>query len=101
MTQLTPEATTVLSLDGVLESHEWEELRDSIIEAAGVDTTAVVLDMSKVTFFDSRSIRALLSARTALQSRGVTIHLGRCSPMVRLVVDVTGIGPAFPPLPTD
>jgi anti-anti-sigma factor len=99
MSELAPETTTLLTFEGALEPHEWERLRQSIIDAAGPDVTAVVLDLSQVTFFDSHSIRALLGARRVLEPRGVTIHLGPCSHIVQMVVDITGIGRVFPPLP--
>jgi len=99
MSELAPETTTVLVLEGALEPHEWEHLRDHIIDAADFGTSAVVLDLSRVTFFDSHSIRALLDARRALEPRGVTIHLGPCSHIVRVVAEITGIDRAFPPLP--
>ena len=95
--------TITLTFEGELESHNWEQLRDTIIEAACDGITDVVLDFGRVTFFDSSAIHSLLSARRALEPRGVTIRLGPCSKMVQTVVDITGIGKAFPswpPVPT-
>jgi anti-sigma B factor antagonist len=86
-----------LSFEGELETQNWEQFRDAIVDAAGDGITAVVLDLSEVTFFDSSAIRALLGAREELQPRGVTIHLGAMSRIVGYVVEVTGIDAAFPP----
>ena len=88
-----------LAFEGELESHHWEQLRDTIVDAARDGVTAVILDLDRVTFFDSSAIRALLAARWKLEPQGVTIHLGACSPIVGRVVEVTGIGQAFPPWP--
>jgi anti-sigma B factor antagonist len=88
-----------LAFDGELETQNWEQFRDAIIDAAGDGITAIILDLGEVTFFDSSAIRALLGARNVLQSRGVTIHLGATSRIVSYVVEITGIGAAFPPWP--
>ncbi len=88
-----------LVFEGELETHNWEQFRDTIVDAAGEGITSVVLDLGEVTFFDSSSIRALLGAREELEPRGVTIHLGASSRVVSYVVEITGIGQAFPPLP--
>jgi anti-sigma B factor antagonist len=83
-----------LVFEGELETHNWEEFRATIIDAAGNGITAVVLDLGNVTFIDSSGVRALLGARE-LEPRGVTIHLGACSTFVQRLVEVTGIGEYF------
>src|SRR5689334_11311508 len=99
MTQLSPRSTTLVRFEGALEPHEWEKTRDTIVAAADGATSAVVLDLSAVTFFGSHAVRALLAARDELEPRGVTIHLGCCSRIVRSVVEITGLDQEFPPPP--
>jgi anti-anti-sigma factor len=92
-----PEGSMVtLVLEGELETHNWERLRDTIVDTAAEGTTTVVLDLGEVTFFDSSAIRALLGARTALEPRGVTIALGPRSDIVQRVVELTGLLEHFP-----
>ena len=98
MAESLADSTIFMTFEGALEPHRWEQLRDSIIDAAGVGINSVVLDLSRVTFFDSHAIRALLGARKALEPWGVTIHFGPCSHVVQVVVDITGIDQVFPPL---
>ena len=96
MIELTPETSVTLAFEGELESQNWERFRDAIVDAAVDGTTAVVLDLSDVTFFDSSAVRSLLGARLALEPRHVTIAIGPCSPMVRRVLEVTGLSEVFP-----
>ena len=93
-------AAAVLAFEGELETSDWQRFRDQIIAAAREGTTAVILDLGQVTFFDSSAIRALLGARLVLEPRGVTIYLGACSDIVRRVVEITGIDEVFrsPPM---
>ena len=85
MIELTPETSVTLAFEGELESHNWEQFRDAIIDAVVDGTTVVVLDLSDVTFFDSSAVRALLGARLVLEPWHVTIAIGPCSEMARRV----------------
>ena len=82
--------------DGELDTHHWEAFRDTIVDAATDGITAVILDLGAVEFFDSSAVRGLLQARAKLAPQGVTLYLGVCSPIVDRVVEITGIGQAFP-----
>ena len=96
------EDSVTIALEGELDTHEWRQLRDTIVDSAGQGTSSVILDLDKVTFFDSSCVRALLGAREELEGRGVTIYLGPCSRIVGEVVEITGIGevfPSWPPVP--
>src|SRR4051794_3291323 len=89
-------ATVTVALEGVLEPRDWERLRDQIVDAAIDGVTALVIDMSEVTFFDSNSIRGLLNARKILRARGVAIYFGALSEPVQRVVDITNLDKGIP-----
>jgi anti-anti-sigma factor len=96
MIELTPESAVTVAFSGELETHNWEGFRNAIVEAAVDGTTTVVLDLGKVTFFDSSAIRALLGARLELEPRQVVIAIGPCSPIVQRVIQLTGLFEYFP-----
>ncbi len=96
MIELTSESAVTVAFSGELETHNWEEFREAIIEAAVDEISTVVLDLGNVTFFDSSAIRALLGARLELQPRQVVIAIGPCSPIVHRVLELTGLFEYFP-----
>ena len=96
MIEFTPETSVTLAFEGELESHNWEQFHDAIIDAVVDGTTVVVLDLGDVTFFDSSAVRALLGPRLALEPWHVTIAIGPCSEMARRVLEVTGLSEVFP-----
>ena len=98
MIELTPESTVTLTFEGELETHNWTEFRDAIIDGAVEGTTNVIVDLSQVTFFDSSAIRALLGARLALEPRGIVISIGPRSDLVQRVLQLTGLFEHFPPV---
>jgi len=90
-----------LSCVGEIDHQTWEAFCQAIIDCARPSRiTAVVLDLSGVTFIDSGGIRAVIAARRALEVDGVSIHVGRSTPRVRQLFEATGLTPYFPPLDT-
>jgi anti-anti-sigma factor len=100
MIELTPESAVTIAFEGELETQNWEQFRDAIVDAAVHGTSTVVLDLADVTFFNSSAIRALLGARLELEPRHVVIAIGPCSTIVQRVLDVTGLSELFQPKAT-
>ena len=89
-----------LAVTGEVDHQHWELFREAILESARPrGTKAVVLDLSRVVFFDSGGIRAVVNARKVLEGRGVALHLDRASPPVQRLVEVSGLVPYLPPFP--
>ena len=89
-----------LAVSGEVDHEHWERFRDAILESARPrGTRAVVLDLSRVVFFDSGGIRAVINARKALQERGVAMHLDGASPPVQRLFDMSGLDAYILPFP--
>jgi anti-anti-sigma factor len=87
-----------LTCVGEIDHKNWETFSHAIVDCARTKgVTAVLLDLSGVTFFDSGGIRAVIAARKALAGSGVAIHLERSSPRVDRLFEETGLIPYFPP----
>ena len=56
----------------------------------------VLFDLSEVTFFDSGAVRALIAARRAAnEDGGFPVRVVAASPVVRKVLEVTGVAEVF------
>ncbi len=89
-----------LIVSGEVDHEHWEEFRAAMLAGAWPSgTTAVVLDLSRVDFFDSGGVRALVSARKALEMEGVTLHVDARSSPVQQLLETTGLDAFLPPLP--
>jgi len=88
-----PTRVATLVLAGELDTAGWVQLRDRLVGLGGDDVGEVVVDLSKVTFFDSSSVRAFIGARAELERRDIVLRIDRCSDIVRKVLEVTGVAP--------
>ena len=89
-----------LLVSGQVDHQHSDQFREAILDGAlPMGTKAVVLDMSRVDFFDSGGIRALVSARKALDADGVGLHINATSPQVRHLLETTGLDTYVPPFP--
>ena len=82
----------LVTVRGEVDMHTAGQVVDAVEEVAG---TAVV-DLSAVTFIDSRGIRGLLQAQRALRERGDELILRDPSSSVRRVLELTGMTDVFP-----
>jgi anti-anti-sigma factor len=93
-TQLTGIDVHVVELAGHLDLATAEPaIRDALQQACGAET--VVFEMSGVTFVDSQGLRALLSARSALQKSNRLLVLRRPPRNALLVMEVCGVRDLF------
>ena len=86
-----PDSSVTLILQGDLEGADRTNLQGRLLGAARGGVTAVVIDLSEVTAFDSSSVRAIVGARTALERRNVGLRVSGASAVVRRVLAMTGL----------
>jgi anti-sigma B factor antagonist len=91
--------TTVVTLAGELDLHSSDLLATTVDDALAGAPGVVEIDAGDLTFADSAGLRALLSAREAAEQRGVALRLGRISPALGRLLDMTGLRDVFE-LPT-
>jgi anti-sigma B factor antagonist len=87
--------TTVIGLAGELDLHSSEMLAATVDDALSGSPRVVVIDAGDLTFADSAGLRALLSARETAEQRGVSLRLGRISPTLGRLLDMTGLRDVF------
>jgi anti-sigma B factor antagonist len=86
---------TVVTLAGELDLHSAELLSATVDDALRDSPRVVDVDAGDLTFADSAGLRALLSAREAAERRGVVLRLGRISPALGRLLDMTGLRDVF------
>lgn len=82
---------TVVLLGGDHEYATRAQLSDSMAQAADLDDTDVVVDLSGVTFMDASTIGTLVEARNRLHTRSRSLSLVAPSPLARRLLDVCGL----------
>jgi anti-sigma B factor antagonist len=87
--------TIVVALAGELDLHSSELLSATVDDVLGDSPRVVEIDASDLTFADSAGLRALLSAREAAEQRGIVLRLGRISPALGRLLDMTGLREVF------
>ncbi|MGH9119038.1 MAG: STAS domain-containing protein [Acidimicrobiales bacterium] len=55
------------------------------------ELTAVIIDVSRLTFIDSTGLRVILAGRESLQAGGATLSLDGASGVVARVLEMTGL----------
>lgn len=58
-------------------------------------TTGVLADLSAVSFIDSTGLRKLMEIKQGLRKRDVRLFLGKMSPAVKNVLDLSGVDGFF------
>jgi len=92
--EVTPSSVLHVALSGEFDIARTLELRDAVLTPLA-DQSAVVVDLSGVTFFDSTSLRSLLEVRKALLARGATITLTNPHPNIARLFRITGTDAVF------
>ncbi|SDD91058.1 STAS domain-containing protein [Glycomyces harbinensis] len=86
---------TIVVLTGEIDLHTAPRLTVAVDEALAADPVRVVLDMSGVTFCDSRGLGTLvILARAAARSRAVLV-LANLGDFLKRLLAVSGIGEHF------
>jgi anti-sigma B factor antagonist len=81
----------VFLLAGEIDATNAKDLAEPVLGVA--DGTYVVLDLTDVTFMDSSGVTAIMSARAALQGRGIALTVRNVNNRVRKLFDITGVSP--------
>jgi anti-anti-sigma factor len=89
--QPLPGAVT-LFVSGEIDGEEADQLCDVIVACSRPAITAVVIDLTDVTFFGSSGISALIGAKRILAERHLRLIVDGCSDTVRSVLQITGVG---------
>lgn len=96
---------TVIALDGELDLASAPDLSDVAArkvadgEAAGVPVN-LIIDLSKLTFCDSAGLRVFVRFRSELEAKGGRLVLAAPQPIVRRVLEVSGLVELFGCYPT-
>jgi len=83
------QATVCLS--GELDMARTDEVETAIRAALEDNPARLHVDMSGVTFVDSRGIRSLMVGARAAEARGVEFEIGLASEAVERVLEITGV----------
>jgi anti-sigma B factor antagonist len=82
----------VVALAGELDVSSAPQVADELERlAAGDDVSAVIVDVSRLTFVDSTGLRVILAGRERLQTIGATLALEGASGVVERVLEMTGL----------
>jgi golgi phosphoprotein 3 len=92
----TREASTVLALQGRLDTVSSPGLEAQAAELASAGTTRVVLDCAGLAYASSAGIRAIIVAARALSAAGGGLAIARVSDAVAPVFTISGIGNVLP-----
>lgn len=88
-------AVQVVTAAAPLNADYSEPLIGAVKNSTTVGLPMVVLDLSKSALIDSAGLECLLEAREAVRSRGGTIKLAGLNPLVRDILNATGVGDHF------
>ena len=78
----------VVVLRGELDLNSAEGLADWLVDVAG---SAVVVDLSELTFMDSSGINALINADKRMRAQGDDLIITRPQPIVKRTLEIVGL----------
>ena len=92
---------TVIALDGELDLASAPDLADvAARKLAGGVPVNLIIDLSKLTFCDSAGLRVFVKFRSELDAKGGRFVLAAPQPIVRRVLEVSGLVDLFGCYPT-
>ncbi len=89
------EASTVIVLTGELDMSNAEQLSAAVSEELGNNPHRVVLDLSDLSFCDSRGLATLLMVSRAAGEQQTDLAVRNPSPFFTRMLDVTGVRSAL------
>ena len=93
------EAYSVITVRGEVDLHTAPKVQYAIERAAQTDS-AVVVDMSGVSFMDSTALSTLVRSKDSLQEQGTSLRLAAPSQAVDRIFSVTGFRDYFEIFPS-
>lgn len=101
LTEDTPDARThVIALRGELDVATVPRFGDALREAIASGRTAIVIDLSELTFLDSTGLMVLLNGLRQIMRKDGRLVLACANPTVLRLFDVTGTSATFTILET-
>ncbi len=91
---------TVLEFRGEIDIAASVEIIPPLDRATAGPGPRVVLDLSRIEFFDCSGLRLLYRARSRVLDRGGQLHLVCTHPLTLRILRVTGLVRLMPPAPT-
>jgi anti-sigma B factor antagonist len=85
------DARHTLVLDGELDIASRPLLDDTLMQVVRDETTALTLDLAKVSFMDSTGLHAVLAAKALCAQHGCEFGIVRASSQVRRVFELSGL----------
>jgi anti-sigma B factor antagonist len=92
--------TAVVAAAGEIDLTNAECLRDALLSAFNAGATAVVVDLTAVTFLDSAGVTALVRAARRASASEAALRVAVTSPAVLRVLDLVGINQLVPVYPS-
>jgi anti-anti-sigma factor len=91
---------TVIALDGELDLASAPDLADVAARKVADGQVNLIIDLSKLTFCDSAGLRVFVRYRSELDAKGGRLVLAAPQPIVRRVLEVSGLVELFGCYPT-
>ncbi|WP_405608781.1 anti-sigma factor antagonist [Streptomyces sp. NBC_00076] len=91
---------TVLEFHGEIDIVAAMEIIPYLDQVTGRSDSPLVIDLSRVEFFDCSGLRLLYRARARVRDRGGRLLLVCTHPLTLRVLRVTGLARLLPPMPT-
>ncbi|MGC9377391.1 anti-sigma factor antagonist [Streptomyces sp. MH13] len=91
---------TVLEFRGEIDIASTGEIVPHLDRETGRPGPPVVLDLSRIEFFDCSGLRLLYRARSQVLDRGGQVHLVCAHPLTLRMLRITGLARLLPPRPT-
>lgn len=85
----------VLMLRGEFDLAAFDRLTACLADLVAARPAELTVDMAAVTFFDSKSLSALLRTSRELQAQGGSLVVSKPSPVVRRVLEITDLALTF------
>ena len=85
----------VLVVAGEVDLSNQDEFLDQLRNLLAAAQSTLLIDLSAVTFFGSSGISALLESARDAEQQGVNLVIAAPSPIVRQVLDATGLSSTF------
>jgi anti-sigma B factor antagonist len=84
-----PDGVVVIVVQGDTDLHVAPELRERLTRTIDAGTTAIVVDLSDVTFVDSMALGVLLGATKRMRAAGGRLRLVVARPETRRIFEIT------------
>jgi len=92
--ELDTDGRAVVYAHGDIDVETSPSLQEALAEALH-ESASVIVDLADVGYVDSSGLSALVWGHRTANQAGGSLHVRRASPIVRRVLDITGLTPLF------